>query len=185
MAFGTVLGAKFKHAIHAQTGESAKEANLLAGDAIINYRTVASFANEEGIIDKYEEMLVQNLEQTYTENHKAGLAFGFSQFSMMFIFAALFYSGAKIQDHYKSKGEPLQPEDVFIAIFSMMFGAQQAGNSQLYGPDIGKASSAAKKIFRLVDEPSQIDAVKINGEKDKVRIGRPAQQEIRGERESQ
>ena len=36
-----------------------KEANLLAGDAINNYRTVASFANEEAIIRKYEEMVLE------------------------------------------------------------------------------------------------------------------------------
>lgn len=38
-------------------GELGQEANLLAGDAINNYRTVASFANEEAIIEKYEEMI--------------------------------------------------------------------------------------------------------------------------------
>ena len=30
---------------------------MLAGDAILNYRTVATFAQEEKIIQKYEELL--------------------------------------------------------------------------------------------------------------------------------
>ncbi len=34
-----------------------KDANLLAGDAIINYRTVASFANEDQILKDYDRML--------------------------------------------------------------------------------------------------------------------------------
>ena len=38
-------------------GSLTQDANLLAGDAINNYRTVASFANEEAIIQKYEEMI--------------------------------------------------------------------------------------------------------------------------------
>ena len=38
-------------------GGLTQEANLLAGDAINNYRTVASFANEEAIVKKYEEMI--------------------------------------------------------------------------------------------------------------------------------
>lgn len=101
MGIGTALGAKFKQNIHAETSEQNKDANLLAGDAIINYRTVASFANEEAIVAKYEEMLLSTLNKQYKENHKAGIAFGFSQFSMMFIFAALFYSGGKIQEHVK------------------------------------------------------------------------------------
>lgn len=65
-------------------------------------------------------MLLETVNKNYRGNHKAGLAFGFSQFSMMFVFAALFYSGGKIQNHYKN----LKPDDIFIAIFSMMFGAQ-------------------------------------------------------------
>ena len=69
---------------------------MLAGDAIVNYRTVASFANEEAIILKYEEMLNEQRDIAFGDHHKAGLAFGFSQFSMQFIFAALFYAGAKI-----------------------------------------------------------------------------------------
>lgn len=119
MGIGTFLGAKFKQNIHAESGDQNTQANLLAGDAIINYRTVASFANEEAIIKKYEEMLTTTLKSQYMGNHKAGIAFGFSQFAMMFIFAALFYSGGKIQDNVKG----LKPENIFIAIFSMMFGA--------------------------------------------------------------
>ena len=38
-------------------GGLTQEANLLTGDAINNYRTVASFANEEAIVKKYEEMI--------------------------------------------------------------------------------------------------------------------------------
>jgi ABC-type transport system involved in Fe-S cluster assembly fused permease/ATPase subunit len=34
-----------------------KEANLLAGDLILNYRTVASFANEDQLINDYLMLL--------------------------------------------------------------------------------------------------------------------------------
>lgn len=54
----------------------------------------------------------------------------------------------------------------------MMFGAQQAGNSQQFGPDMGKATSAAKKIFAIMDEPSKIDAIAIDeegGKKTRIR----------------
>ena len=32
------------------------------------------------------------------------------------------------------------PDNVFITIFTMTFGAMAAGNSQSYSPDFGKAS---------------------------------------------
>ena len=49
------------------------------------------------------------------------------------------------------------PPHVYIAILSMMFGATAAANASMFGPDIGKASNAAGKIFSVIDEPSQID----------------------------
>lgn len=39
----------------------------------------------------------------------------------------------------------------------MMFGAMSAGQSQQFGPDVGKAKSAAGVIFGIMDIPSQID----------------------------
>lgn len=84
----------------------------------------------------------------------------------MFIFAALFYSGAKIQE----RNPDIKAEDVFVAIFAMMFGALQAGNSQMYGSDIGKATGAAKRIFAIIDEPSKIDAIQIDRNIDKIKI---------------
>lgn len=37
--------------------ESYKEANLLAGDSILNYRTVQSFGHYDKIIQKYDDMI--------------------------------------------------------------------------------------------------------------------------------
>jgi hypothetical protein len=36
---------------------ASKEANLLAGDCIINYRTVASFGTEDLIVNDYATLL--------------------------------------------------------------------------------------------------------------------------------
>lgn len=40
----------------------------------------------------------------------------------------------------------------------MMFGAMAAGQAQQFGPDMGKAKSAATKIFGIMDQPSEINA---------------------------
>jgi hypothetical protein len=68
--------------------------------------------------------------------------------------------GAVFQKHYFDD-HPYDPslikdysEEVFIAIFSMMFGAMAAGQAQQFGPDLGKAKTAAAKIFGIMDIPS-------------------------------
>jgi ATP-binding cassette subfamily B (MDR/TAP) protein 1 len=99
-------------------------------------------------------------------NQKAGIAFGFSQFSVMAVFAVLFYAAGCLMEN----NHDLDPGDVFIAIFSMMFGAQSVGNSQQFGPDLGKSIAAAKRIFGIIDQPSRIDAVAIDKDMTKVRI---------------
>ena len=52
-----------------------------------------------------------------------------------------------------------QPQDVFTAIFAVTFGAMAAGNAQQFAPDLGKANSAADKIFSITDEDSKIDTL--------------------------
>jgi ATP-binding cassette subfamily B (MDR/TAP) protein 1 len=46
MAIAGYMGAVFQKGLSVESEHSHKFANILAGDAIMNYRTVASFANE-------------------------------------------------------------------------------------------------------------------------------------------
>jgi ABC-type transport system involved in Fe-S cluster assembly fused permease/ATPase subunit len=47
MLVSTVIQVKFQKNLSQSSDKASKEANVLAGDAILNYRTVASFGNEE------------------------------------------------------------------------------------------------------------------------------------------
>ena len=51
-----------------------------------------------------------------------------------------------------------------------MFGASHAGSSQAFGPDIGKAMGAAKRIFAIMEYPSKINACAIDEDKSKIRL---------------
>jgi len=56
---------------------------------------------------------------------KTGFAFGLSQFSQYLVFACMFYFGGLIiTNSIDEDGVPqISPEDVFIALFAIMFGA--------------------------------------------------------------
>lgn len=64
----------------------------------------------------------------------------------------------------------INPEDVFIALFAIMFGASHAGSAAALGPDMGKALAASKRIFKIQEHPSSIDACLIDEQSDKVRL---------------
>ena len=166
MALGGALNAKLHQKKTSSGDDNTEDANLLAGDAINNYRTVASFANEEAIVKKYEQMVTEQFESAVKQNHIAAVAFGFSQFVQFAVFAGLFYAGAMVQKNVSG----VDPEDVFVAIFSMMFGATQAGQAQQFGPDVGKATAAAKRVFKVMEQPSEIDALEMDVKNDKRRL---------------
>lgn len=70
------------------------KANMLAGEAVSNIRTVAAFCSEEKIIDLYARELVDPSRRSFTRGQIAGIFYGVSQF---FIFSsyglALWYVG--------------------------------------------------------------------------------------------
>ena len=154
MAISGYMGAKFQQGLSVESDNSHKYANLLAGDAIMNYRTVASFAHEQQIIKDYSSLLEAPRKAAVLQANKIGGAYGFSQFVLYGSISCMFYAGAQFMDKFKE-----DPVDMFITIFAMMFGALESGQAQQFGPDMGKAKSAAQKIFSILDQPSQISAL--------------------------
>jgi ATP-binding cassette subfamily B (MDR/TAP) protein 1 len=59
---------------------SYKDANMLAGDAILNYRTVASFAHDSMLVEKYDSYITIPMKTNLRKAHCIGVSFGFSQF---------------------------------------------------------------------------------------------------------
>ena len=57
MVVSGYMGAKFQQGLSVEAENSHRYANLLAGDAIMNYRTVASFAYEKQIVKDYKLLL--------------------------------------------------------------------------------------------------------------------------------
>jgi ABC transporter transmembrane region len=53
-------------------------ANLLVGDAINNYRTVASFAQEELLVKDFKKLLDEPSKALTRKAHLMGLGYGFS-----------------------------------------------------------------------------------------------------------
>ena len=94
-----------------------------------------------------------------------GFLYGYSQFLEYGVYALLYYVAAGYQEEFKEDHENDLiairdfSQKLFIAIFAMMYGAMSAGSCQQYGPDFGKAKTAALNIFGIVDVPSEINAI--------------------------
>jgi len=72
----------------------------LAGDCIINLRTIASFGQNEFIIERYAQYMEESHKEKMGRSHKFGLSFGYSQFIQYAVFGALYYAGAEFMERY-------------------------------------------------------------------------------------
>jgi ABC-type transport system involved in Fe-S cluster assembly fused permease/ATPase subunit len=80
MVIGNFIAAKIQHGVQRITGDLAKEANLLAGDAMTNYKTIQSMGNNEVVIKMYEDLMRPVYESTTQSHIKTSIAFGLGNF---------------------------------------------------------------------------------------------------------
>jgi len=71
------------------------------------------------LIQKYIDLMAPIHKVTVKSNIKIGFAFGVSQFSMFSCMAGMFYGAGVLLENV----EGIKNEDVFVALFSIMFGA--------------------------------------------------------------
>ena len=59
----------------------------------------------------------------------------------------MFYGAGKIME----SNPEVKMDDIMVSLMAIMFGASQAGTAAAFGPDMGKAIAAAKRIFDIVE----------------------------------
>lgn len=128
----------------------------------MNFKTVQSMGYEDEFVKKYYEYQYPITEKARIKHLKAGFAFGLAQFTVYIVFAGLFYFGGLIIEGSfddETGTYSVNPENIFIAIFAIFFGASHAGTALSLGPDIGKAAISATNVYRIIEYPSKINAV--------------------------
>lgn len=143
---------EFEKGLTGAVGDAEKQANLLIGDAVNNFKTVQSFGYEELIVKKYHSLIYPIYAASRNKHIKGGFSYGLSQFIVFAVFALLFYTGGMVVEanceskvinvnglDVVSMECSVEPKEIFIALFAIFFGANQAGMAMSMGPDIGKA----------------------------------------------
>lgn len=149
------------------SNDGDKEADLLCGDSIVNYKTVQSFGHEELIFEMYERILLPTLEKQRRTSVKTAVALGMNMVLMYAVLAGYFWIGAEIIVYYKGA---VLPKDVFSAIFILMMGIMNAAGSASSAPDMGRANASVNKVYDILDYESTIDAVADDENVNKVRL---------------
>jgi len=132
-------------------GEDAyQESGSIIMETVVNMRTVASFCNENFILQKYLKKIEIPIGNNSRQALTKGFTYGFSYF-MMFVFrAVIFYIAAVLQDK-----TGLSLKEFFIAMFAIMLGAGGSASSATFLPDIGEGVKAAENVFAILDSQEQ------------------------------
>ena len=77
-----------------------EESDLLASDAIANFKTVASFACDEQIMAKYRELNEKPFQEEQRKLLKFAMGYAIGQFVNNVLFGALYYASARLVYHH-------------------------------------------------------------------------------------
>ena len=154
MIIGSMIDMTVQFGASDKVDPMLKDVNKMAGDSIINYKTVASFGQTEEFIKTFAAALAGPTKKKVRMSSLQGFTWGFSQFNTYGVFATLFYFSAYFDMKYGAEGA-----NAFKALFSLMYGAFQIGMAQTQVPDAAKAQKSAQVIFKIVDKKSRINAV--------------------------
>ncbi|OLL25856.1 Leptomycin B resistance protein pmd1, partial [Neolecta irregularis DAH-3] len=133
--------------------EAYQKSAQFACEATANIRTVQSLTRETRLWEEYSQCLSSPSKASVTSSAKSSLLYSCSQSLAYLCYALAFWRGATLI----RRGE-LIILNFFIALVSLVFGAQSAGQLFSFSPDVTKANTAASNIFRLLDGQSVIGA---------------------------
>ncbi|XP_015954693.1 ABC transporter B family member 2-like [Arachis duranensis] len=127
------------------------KANMLAGEAVSNIRTVAAFCCEEKVIHLYAQELVEPSKRSFKRGQIAGIFYGISQF---FIFSsyglALWYGSVLMQKELSSF------KSVMKSFMVLIVTALAMGETLALAPDMLKGNQMAASVFEVMDRRTGI-----------------------------
>ncbi|KAL7123626.1 hypothetical protein ACP275_01G117700 [Erythranthe tilingii] len=127
------------------------KANMLAGEAVSNIRTVAAFCSEEKVLDLYSRQLIEPSQSSFRRGQAAGIFYGVSQF---FIFSsyglALWYGSTLMEKELASF------KSVMKSFMVLIVTALAMGETLAMAPDILKGNKMVESVFEVLDRRSEI-----------------------------
>lgn len=140
------------------------KANMLAGEAVSNIRTVAAFCSEEKVLDLYGRELVEPSKRSFTRGQIAGIFYGVSQFFIFSAYGLALWYGSVLM------GKGLASfKSVMKAFMVLIVTALAMGETLAMAPDLLKGNQMVASVFELLDRETEVvsdvgeDVTKMDG----------------------
>ncbi|KAL9406093.1 hypothetical protein Peur_003065 [Populus x canadensis] len=127
------------------------KANMLAGEAVSNIRTVAAFSAEEKILHLYAHELVEPSNRSFLRGQIAGIFYGVCQFFIFSSYALALWYGSVLM------GKEISGfKSIMKSFFVLITTAIAMGETLAMAPDILKGNQIAASVFELLDRKTQV-----------------------------
>ncbi|KAJ4728628.1 ABC transporter B family-like protein [Melia azedarach] len=127
------------------------KANMLAGEAVSNIRTVAAFCSEDKILELYSRELVEPSKQSFTRGQIAGIFYGVSQFFIFSSYGLALWYGSVLMGK-----ELANFKSVMKSFMVLIVTALAMGETLALIPDLLKGNQMAASVFEVLDRKTQV-----------------------------
>ncbi|KAL3499944.1 hypothetical protein ACH5RR_039037 [Cinchona calisaya] len=140
------------------------KANMLAGEAVSNIRTVAAFCSEEKVIDLYAHELVEPSRHSFRRGQIAGILYGISQFFIFSAYGLALWYGSELMGKGLAGFKSVMKSFMVLVVTALAMGEILA-----MAPDLLKGNQMVASVFEVLNRRTEIsgdvgeDVTKIEG----------------------
>ncbi|XP_027360046.1 ABC transporter B family member 2-like [Abrus precatorius] len=127
------------------------KANMLAGEAVSNIRTVAAFCSEEKVLDLYANELVGPSKRSFQRGQIAGIFYGISQFFIFSSYGLALWYGSVLMEKELASFKSIMKSFMVLIVTALAMGETLA-----LAPDLLKGNQMVASVFEVMDRKSGI-----------------------------
>ncbi|XP_042055330.1 ABC transporter B family member 2-like isoform X2 [Salvia splendens] len=127
------------------------KANMLAGEAVSNIRTVAAFCSEEKVVSLYARELVEPSRSSFRRGQAAGIFYGVSQFFIFSSYGLALWYGSTLMEKGLSGFKSVMKTFMVLIVTALAMGETLA-----MAPDLLKGNRMVASVFEVLDRRTEI-----------------------------
>ncbi|KAI8086529.1 P-loop containing nucleoside triphosphate hydrolase protein [Halteromyces radiatus] len=152
VAFASAYDTKIQRGYEDKTKKVNEQCGEVAGEAIKEIRTVASFHRQQFFEDRYFRATERPHRMARKKAITSSVGYGIQQGIILYSYAVAFYGGVRLMDDCK-----IDFLNMLTAIMAILLTSQGIGRSSSFTIIFAKAKDSAVAIFEVMDRVPKID----------------------------
>ncbi|KAF9617406.1 hypothetical protein IFM89_036327 [Coptis chinensis] len=148
---GQVSESLFMQGYGGNLSKTYLKANMLAGEAVSNIRTVAAFCSEDKVLDLYSRELAEPSRRSFSRGQIAGIFYGVSQFFIFSSYGLALWYGSVLLGREQASFKSIMKSFMVLIVTAVSMGETLA-----LAPDLIKGHQMAASVFELLDRKTAV-----------------------------